>query len=150
MGKITCFEAQNKRQIVEYFYEREDESLWHRMVHKNGGSAVENINSTLDSISEESVMYEVDVEGELAAFFVKYEDKYGALALEGFHVGKEFRTQEFLGSFWKIIREKMISAFWVGICDKNRAAIDHLLKQGFKIYSNKKHDGNIFFILKSE
>lgn len=91
---ITWSTVENKRELVEAFYVEENE-MWQKNVHKNGGTVQENIDSTVGTISEDSEMYEVDCNGQLAAFFVKYENVNGK-CLEGFHVGKEYRTSDFL------------------------------------------------------
>lgn len=150
IGKeITWFEAVDKRAVVTYFYLNED-SKFHHEVHKRKGTAEDNIQDTLDSISENSVMYEVKVGHKLAAFFVRYEDEMGNLCLEGFHVGKRFRKAWFLNQFWVTVKRIFCKEFVTGICQSNEQAIRHLLKQGFVIINKKVHNDNIFFILKSE
>lgn len=144
--EISCSETSRKREVVTFFYKKEDQ-LFHS-IHKRNGTVEENIQDSLDSISEDSVMYEVKVENEPAAFFVKYKDKYGRLALEGFHIGKEFRKGWFIEYFWKLVREKMEQSFLVGIYEKNERAINHLLKQSFKIVNRTEHDNKLFFIFK--
>jgi hypothetical protein len=148
-SKITCFKVENRRQVVEFFYERESHE-WHQYVHKNGGSVEENVNSTLDTISEESEMFEVDVDGELAAFFVRYEDQYGQLALEGFHVAKEYRCSMFLMKFWEVVRKQFGKMFITGIGEHNKAAVNHLIRQGFSVTTKAESQGTTFFILKSQ
>jgi hypothetical protein len=148
ISKITCSKVENKRQVVEHFYYMESDQ-WHRLVHENGGSAKDNVESTLRTISEESDMYEVDVNGELAAFFVRYENAYGALALEGFHVGSEFRNINFLMRFWEVVRKAFGKDFHVGVYAQNKPAIEHLIRQGFSIERKIELDNKPVFILKS-
>lgn len=147
--EITWSEVVDKRGVVTYFYLGES-SEWHREIHKRKGTAEQNIQDTLDSISECSVMYEVKVGHKLAAFFVKYEDEIGNLCLEGFHVGKRFRKAWFLSQFWGAVKGVFCKEFVTGICQSNELAIKHLLRQGFVIVNKKVHNDNIFFILKSE
>lgn len=147
LGKpIICNKVENKRAVIELFYLEESDE-WHEKIHKNSGTVQENIDSTLATISEESEMYEVDCNGELAAFFVRYEDNIG-LALEGFHVGKGYRNKEFFSAFWKIVKEKMGGTFYAGIYEKNKSAWSHLLKQGFEVVSTIEDKLENILILK--
>lgn len=143
--KIYCFKAVNKRGIIEKFYNEESET-WHREVHKNRGGVRENIESTLESISPESVMYEVVSGVELAAFFVVYSGQ----VLEGFHIRKKFRNADFLSSFWKAVRGRFSDGVLTGICSTNEAAIKHLIKQGFDVIDKVTEKNQLFFILKSK
>jgi hypothetical protein len=138
--------VENKRAVVEFFYEKENADF-HLNTHKNGGTVQENVNSTVGTISENSEMYEVDCNGELAAFFVKYEDVNG-FALEGFHVGKEFRTSDFLHEFWKVVKVKMQHSFYTGIYERNDVALKHLVKQGFELVGTTLDKEQKVFILK--
>jgi hypothetical protein len=147
-AKITCFEAKDKRQIVWSFYENENLE-WHKITHKRCGTVKENVQDTLDSISENSVMYQVMAGGKLAAFFVRYEDENGQLAMEGFHIDKRFRKGWFFIEFWDLVRRMFGREFFIGICQSNEQAISHLLAQGFLIVNKKVHDNKTFFILKS-
>lgn len=144
--EIICNKVENKRAVVEMFYLDESEN-WHRQVHKNGGAVQENIESTVATISEESEMYEVDFNGELAAFFVKAEDKK-VVVLEGFHVMKEFRHPDFLNKFWEIVKVKMGGIFYTGVYEKNNAGLEHLKKQGFEIINSTVDNEQKVFILK--
>jgi len=141
-----CNKVENRKAVVEHFYLQED-VLWHQEVHKNKGSIQENIESTLKTISEYSEMYEVDENGELAAFFVRAE-KENIVVLEGFHVGKEFRNKEFFSTFWKLVKSKLGGCFYTGIYEQNKSALEHLLKQGFKIVNTTNDEEQKVFILK--
>lgn len=129
--KITCFKVENKRAVIEYFYEMESEK-WHRNIHKNKGTKEENVTDTLDSISEKTELYLVKSGNKKAAFFGYYEEENGK-ALVGFHVGKEFRNKDFLIDFWEEIKSIFKTDFSVGIYEANKRAMNHLLFQGFKI-----------------
>lgn len=148
MYQIYCFETQNRRELIKKFYERES-GEWHEEVHENGGSLEENIEDTLKSIEPESVMYEVLVEHESAAWFSKYVDEFGNIALVGFHVMPEFRTKDFLIGFWKKVKEVMGNVFWVGVFDRNETAVKHLAKQGFELYKVDNHRDQKILIFKS-
>lgn len=145
-NRIYCKGSLNRRQTVEFFYLAEGENF-HR-IHKRNGTIQENIDATLGSISETSIMYEVFCGDELAAFFVRYEDSNG-LALDGFHVGKKFRTADFLNQFWKVVKSKFEKMFLTVINEKNEDAIKHLIKQGFSLEENRLFDdGKTFLIFK--
>lgn len=142
---IHCFEVNDKYLTVNWFYKQESED-WHKKVHKNGGEKRENVLSTLNTISEGSVMYGLNVDNELAAFFVRYEDENG-IALEGFHIAKKFRNSFFLKEFWKIVKEKLGDDIWVGIYENNESAINHLKSQGFMVETKKVIEDKSYFIL---
>lgn len=144
--QISCYKTDEKEAIVLYFYERQDEQ-WHRNIHKRGGTLIQNVKDTLDSISDISKMYVIKVGKETAAFFVKWE-KVGELYLEGFHIKKEFRNREFLELFWEVVKKEFGGSFTTGICIKNQPAIKHLLRQGFIITDQKFFDGNTYLVLK--
>lgn len=147
VGKpISCYKTTEKEPIVLYFYKEEPEQ-WHRLVHKRGGTIVQNVKDTLDSISDISQMYVVKVGQETAAFFVKWE-KNGELYLEGFHIKKDFRSREFVQQFWEMVKEIFKYEFTTGICTKNEPAIRHLLRQGFVVIDKKFLSDNTFLVLK--
>lgn len=147
MNNVTCQIEEDKKWAVSYFYYKE-RAGWHRAVHKRGGNVYENIDDTLKSISSSSVMYLVKVSNDPAGFFVKYENTEGMVALEGFHVIKNYRTVEFLPLFWKLLKRELGKEFVVGIYEKNTRAINHLLKQGFRLQNKIEEQNKIFYILK--
>jgi len=148
LGKpIICNKVENKRAVIELFYLEESED-WHEKVHKNGGTVQENIDSTLATISEGSEMYGVGYNGELAAFFVRYEDS-DKIVLEGFHVGRKYRDKEFLIHFWQVVRQYMGDVFYTGILKKNNDAKEHLEKQGFVVIGELVDNEQEFYVLKS-
>lgn len=149
--KIICRETPlaERGRVIKFFYEKESE-VWHREVHKKGGTLSQNIDDTLGSISEESVMYELFCGMDLAAFFVRYMDEYGNLALEGFHVLDKYRNADFLNAFWKTVREVFGKMFWVGLYIKNEQAVKHLVKQGFSFEKTTEVNNSVFLIFKSE
>ncbi len=144
---ITCRETQECERIVKWMYAHESEN-WHREVHKRGGTMQENVFSTLESMSAESRMFEVLFDGELAAFFVCYENEEGKRFLEGFHVAKRFRQADFLQIFWQLVRERMGGEFFTGIYCKNQEAIKHLVKQGFEWVNEGETKEGKFYIFK--
>lgn len=147
-NQITCSEHRNgRREIVRECY-LEQPTEWHKFTHKRGGTVEENIQDTLDSMDEASKMYIVTVGKELAAFFVRYEGKSG-MALEGFHVKKEYRSKEFLSEFWKIVRGCFGGVFYVGIWEGNKPAIEHLPKAGFIQHTQVIDKGRNILIFKS-
>src|ERR1700760_3761315 len=130
-----CYDVAQKRGIVQYFYEKEPFVTWHQQIHKRRGTVEENVNDTLDSISDSSVMYVVNVGGKLGAYFVWHSTPDGELVLEGFHVLAEFRNSDFLTNFWEIVKSKFDGSFKTGIYCKNEPAIKSLLKAGFDPYN---------------
>lgn len=146
-NQITCSVAPNKREVVEYFYLKEND-YWHENIHKRGGAPKENIDDTLGSISENSIMFLVEVGNEKAGFFVRYENGITGLCLEGFHVGKEFRKKEFFFHFWKLVSSVFEYTFFTGIYCKNYLAINHLIKNGFIIDNKIVHEGKEYIIFK--
>lgn len=144
---ISLFEVKDKYVIINWFYTQESQE-WHKNIHKRSGTEQENIRDTLDTISDGSVMYGVQEGNQLAAFFVKYEDEKGRLALEGFHVAKKFRTSMFLIKFWALVKETFGKEFVTGISHNNEPALNHLRLQGFEIQNGIEVDDHIFYILK--
>lgn len=144
---IRCNIVENKKEVVDYFYRLEDQ-FFHLNIHKNGGTVQENIDSTLATISEGSEMYGVGYNGELAAFFVRYEDS-DKIVLEGFHVGRKYRDKEFLIHFWQVVRQYMGDVFYTGILKKNNDAKEHLEKQGFVVIGESVDNEQEFYVLKS-
>lgn len=129
---ITCAIALNKRDILSRFYVEEDDK-WHREVHENGGTAQENVEDSLRTISAEAVMYQVLVDGVIAGCFVKCYNDAGNDVLECFHVASEFRTKEFLIGFWKVVKNTFGDDFWLGLYEHNKEAIAHCERQGFQL-----------------
>jgi hypothetical protein len=143
---FTCNKTEDKRGVVEYFYLLEDKD-WHLRVHKRAGSSEENINDTLSSIADESVMYVIKRKDELCGFFVRYQDGKN-LVLEGFHISKKYRIPFFFEIFWSFVKSKFEKSFFTGIYYKNTEAINHLTRQGFEFVSNLIEDNKEFYILK--
>lgn len=141
---IHCYKVFNKESVVRYFYATENES-WHKFIHKRAGTEEENIQDTLNSISESSEMFVVTVKEDMAAFFVKYKDESG-LAVEGFHVHINYRTPDFLNEFWKIVKDEFAGSFYIGIFDKNKPAIKHLVKQGATLINEVVDNDKKYFI----
>lgn len=146
-SKMYCFEVYDKNEIVRYFYEQEGDRF-HKLIHKFGGTVEENIKDTLDSISESSVMYVVNVDGKLVAYFVWHKTESGELVMEGFHVLKEFRNRSFLTEFWQIVKDKFRHSFITGICSRNEPAIKSLMKAGLQPINITINEGHVFVILK--
>lgn len=144
---ISCFEAKDKYLIVNWFYKQESEE-WHRSIHKRAGTEQENVWDTINTISENSIMYCMQEGNELAAFFVKFEDENGNLCLEGFHIAKKFRMVSFITEFWKLVKEKFRKDFVTGIYSNNEPALRHLKLQGFEINNIVKNKDTDLVILK--
>lgn len=145
--KIYCEATFYRKQVVEYFYNKEGHDF-HKGIHKMGGTVEENIQDTLNSISPNSKMFVLRNENELCGFFVKYQDEQDRLALEGFHVDKKYRHKVFFKQFWETVREKMGDDFVVGIYEKNEPAIKHLVRQGFEFTHELVNDNKKYFIFK--
>lgn len=141
-----CFEVKDRKGIIEYFYSAELPE-WHSCTHKRGGNIEENVQATLDSMSDSSIMYVVNFDGKLGAFFMRYEDPNGLLVLEGFHVGKQFREADFLNEFWQLVKEKFGGSFITGIFAQNDSAFKHLIKQGFDVIKTIQSEGKEVYIL---
>src|SRR6266496_4751027 len=146
-SKIFSFDVSDKRGIVSYFYEQQNDNF-HKRIHKVGGGVEENIKDTLNSISDSSVMYVVNVNGKMAAYFVWHETDNKELVMEGFHVLKEFRNRPFLTEFWQIVKDKFGGSFITGICSRNEPAIKSLMKAGFQPINVTINEGHVFIILK--
>lgn len=144
---ITLNESNNKELTVRYFYQDED-SLWHRNIHENGGDMEENIADTLKEVSQSSVMYEVNVYGEMAALFVSFVDEYENGAVEAFHVKKKFRNSDFLKKFWTIIKSHFKNDFLIGVYERNVPAIKHFEKQRFDMVKIDNYRGHRVFVYK--
>jgi len=141
-GRLAISICENKRELIRHFYELESKR-WHETVHENGGTVQENIDDSLRSISEDSVMYEVVCGHETAAMFNKTEDERGNLVMECFHVAKEFRTKEFFKEFWKAVKQVFEYNFMAGLYEQNKDAVNHFIKNGFEeigetVHRNKK------------
>lgn len=145
--QIGWNKTEDREKIVRAFYEEEDE-FWHSKVHENGGDLEENILDTLKEISESSVMYEIKINDELAAFFVKFVDEYNNGAIEAFHVKKIFRTPDFLKEFWAIVKSNFENDFWIGLHEMNVAAIKHFERQGFDLVKIENYRGHRIFLYK--
>jgi hypothetical protein len=146
MNNVLCEIEQDKKWAVSYFYYKENRG-WHKNIHKKGGSAHDNILDTLNSISETSVMYVLRVDNDPAGFFVRYASDKG-ICLEGFHVIEKYRTSDFLSVFWKELKFVLGDEFVTGIYEKNKRAIDHLVKQGFTFDGKVEEQNKTFYILK--
>ena len=148
-NKIYCFEVVDFIGVVRFMYEEMPEE-WHKFTHKRAGAVEDNIQDTVNNISEGSVMYVVNTGGKLAAYFVWHKTLEGDLILEGFHVLKEFRTRPFLTEFWQIVKDKFNGPFKTGIYCKNEQAIKSLLKAGFEVFNVILYEQKVFIILKFE
>lgn len=143
--RITCNETKEINETVAYFYQREDE-YFHSKVHKNGGTVEENIKDTLSCISEDEIVYQVKVGSELSAFFTKFQAG-GNIVLNSFHVLPKYRNKWFLRAFWMMVNKKLGNTYYTALCDKNKPAILHLLRNGFEKVNDICHNGKKFLIL---
>lgn len=143
---IICKEVADKKGIIELLYKKET-NQWHREVHKNGGTERENVEDSYRTISPESVMFEIDVDGKLAACFTRYENEYGR-SMECFHVSKEFRKKEFLPLFWGIVKRTFGGDFWAGLYEQNESAVKHFKRQGFEVSDKIEREGKMLLIYK--
>jgi hypothetical protein len=143
--EITCSELKNKKGVIAYFYDSEDENFF-RDIHKKGGTKDECIEDTLSSM-EDDFVYGVFLGDELAAFFSKYENESGQV-LNAFHVFKEFRNSIFLRQFWDTVKSKFEKNIYCSLCVKNKPAIRSLAMAGFEFVKEMKHENNMFLILK--
>jgi len=143
---ISCSKTNDIEKIVRELYA--EESLeWHKNVHKNGGELQENINDTLRCISHDEVVYRIDVDEKLAAFFTRFTDgEY--IILNSFHIRKEFRVKWFLSLFWNFIDQYLGNDYFAGLCTKNTPAINHLLSNGFEIINQIADNGKDYVILR--
>jgi len=147
---ISYFKVKDKVSVVNYFYEQESE-WWHNNIHKNRGSSDENVIETVNTMSDNTTLFVVNQDREMAGFFGYYEENEGKV-LVGFHIAKKFRYADFIISFWEIVKSVFISSFFTGVYEKNKEAMNHLLLQGFKVV-NKITDNkgciNILFLNQS-
>ncbi len=138
--------SSDRRKTVEHFYQDEN-VFWHKLVHKYGGSVEQNIQNTLDTISAETIMYEVIEKGELAAFFTVFKHDKGN-AVEAFHIGKKYRHEEFIGYFWEQVKSQFDGEICIGLAEQNKPAIEHCERQGFELINKGEIDGKIFVVLR--
>lgn len=146
--KITYSPVSDKKEIVSFFYNLEDEG-WHKNIHKRGGTVDENIENTLSEISEDSTMFLIECDGEKAAFFVKYKDSF-CCVLTGFHVIKKYRLRWFMDKYWHLLKEEFKDDIYCGLYYKNGMAINHLIKQGFFILKEALIDNKKYIILRKK
>lgn len=137
--------SKNYRKTVEHFYNDENE-FWHKLVHKHGGTVEENVQSTLETISSISKMYEVWENGELAAFFVTHHGQIEGM--EGFHIAKKYRQKDFIKRFWGEIKSRFNGEIVMGLATKNMAAVKHVIMQGFEIVDSDVNSGKLYVLLK--
>lgn len=138
--------AKSAKETIEYFYERESDQ-WHEEVHKRGGSCKENVYDMLHTISDGAIVYEVWVGEELAAFFTYFAAENGQKFMEAFHVLKKFRRSWFLEDFWRLVRRVYSEPISIGVPEQNKAAIEHLQRQGFEYKRTIKDKHTSFFLL---
>jgi hypothetical protein len=143
--KITCKQAKNPRDIVQELY-LEENADWHKNVHKNGGTVQKNIIDTLRCISIDEIVYRIDVDDELAAFFTRFTDGK-SIVLNSFHIRKNYRKKWFLSLFWNFIDEYLGNDYYSGLCTKNTPAIKHLLSNGFEIINEITDNDKNYVIL---
>jgi hypothetical protein len=143
---ITCSRLRDKRAVITYFYDSEDDDFF-KKIHKKGGTRKECIDDTCDSMEDDSFLYGVFCGDELAGFFSKYINREGQ-ALNGFHVFKEFRNRSFLTEFWNTVKSKFEQDIVCAICIKNKPAIGGLHQAGFEYLKSMDFEGNSFIILK--
>lgn len=143
----TCKQVDNQKEIIEKFYFAETPE-WHQKIHENGGTASENVEDSLRTISKESIMFRIDVNGELGAMFTKHIDEYGNNTMECFHVAINFRTKEFLETFWKLVKKEFRSIFWAGLYEQNIQAVQHFKRQGFQIVNTLGSGTTRIFVFK--
>lgn len=143
---ISCFKSDEIKNIVEELY-LEESVEWHKDVHKNGGTVQENINDTLGCISDDEIVYRIDVDGELAAFFTRFTDGK-SIVLNSFHIRSKYREKWFLSLFWNFIDEHLGNDYYSGLCTKNTPAIRHLLSNGFEVINEIENNNKKFLILR--
>jgi hypothetical protein len=142
----SCFKTNHIEKIVRELYS--EESLeWHNDVHKNGGTVQENIDDTLRCISTDEIVYRIDVDNELAAFFTRFTDGK-SIVLNSFHIRKKYRVKWFLSLFWNFIDQYLGNDYYSGLCTKNTPAIKHLLSNGFEIINEITENNKKYVILR--
>jgi len=146
-GRMTsCFETDKIRQTIEELYIEESDE-WHKNIHKNGGTVQENIDDSFGCISIDEVVYRIEVDGVLAAFFSKFTNGK-LIVLNAFHVRKEFRNRIGLKMFWECVDKHLGSYYYAGLCTKNLPAILHLIRNGFQQINEITDNGKKFVILR--
>jgi RimJ/RimL family protein N-acetyltransferase len=144
--QITCLEEKNKEKIIYSFYDDEDDN-WHKIVHKNKGDVDSNVADTFSEMKDDDTpMYLVKWGDEIVGFFGYYEDESGK-ALVGFHIGKKFRTKDFIPLFWEEVKKVFKTTFFIAIFEENIPAINHLKKQGCEIVNKLEIDLKEYYIL---
>lgn len=143
-NRIICREVENRYEVVKYFYLQQDLD-WHKNTHKRGGTIEENIKETLATIIPDK-FYSVYYDGELAAFFSKFENEDGQ-ALDAFHIGIKFRSKDFIIAYWEVVKKQFKGNFATGVLEKNVAAWQHLLKQNLVIQNKIEMNGEKILIL---
>lgn len=135
---IFCKQLINKEEAIKYFYENEDE-LFFSVLHKCQGTKEEAIKDTLESFSEETILFGVYEDDVLGGFFGKNGNE-----LNGFHVLKEYRNKDFLNGFWWIVKKLFKDSIETALWEGNSVAVKHLVKNGFEVkgtinYNNKNY-----------
>ncbi len=140
---------ESKEEIVKYFYEQEDVHYFLH-VHEREGTKEECIADSLQTISERTVFFNVYDGVRLVATFGRYEDPFGELGLEMFHVVRPYRNSLFLGLFSEIIKAQFEKTFYVGAYQQNEGSIRFLQKAGFEKINEMEQKGKKVFIYKFE
>lgn len=141
-GKVDAWEY-----VIRHLYKQED-AKWFRECHKSGGTLEEAIADAVASVSDNAEFYTVasPIDGEIAGFFIKTRHQ-GKLVLEGFHIGKAYRTPAFLEMYWDEVKRVFGETFFIGIYVGNERAIRHLLINGFDSIGTIEINGKKFNFL---
>lgn len=141
-SKIYCYRSNEIRKAVTLLYSQEID-VWHRRVHRNKGDRESNIETTLKAI-EADECYVVECDNEVAAFFTIFPSEVAVL--NGFHVSKKYRSKQFFAIYWQIIKGFFKDEIYCSLSTSNKAAIDHLKKQGFTEFKTITENETDFII----
>lgn len=110
------------------------------------------VSNTMSSISDEELIFKLDLHGEAIGFFtLSNTSPHEVTQLNGFHISKNHRTKEVLKSFWECIRKNSKKNIICGLYEENKDAINHLKKNGFEeqeFIFLKEYDKNFLILNK--
>lgn len=111
------------------------------------------VNNTISSISENELIFKLDLDGAAIGFFtLSNVSPHQVTQLNGFHISKNHRTKEVLKTFWEGIAKNSKKNIICGLYEENKSAINHLKKNGFEEQEYiffKEYDKNFLILTKN-
>lgn len=95
--------------------------------------------STFDVLENDgAVINEVERDGEVIGYFSSVVIT-GYDIMQFWFIKPEFRKKEFIVYFWERVRSFFKGVFYTTIYSKNKKALEHLEKQGFKVFHSNEN-----------